>query len=61
MVKYTPFLKWVGGKTQILDNVLDKFPKKINNYYEIFTGGGSVLLGLISRIESNNIKLEGKI
>lgn len=61
MVKYTPFIKWVGGKTQILDNVLDKFPKKINNYHEIFIGGGSVLLGLISEIESNNIKLEGKI
>ena len=35
-----PFIKWVGGKTQILDNVFNLFPDKINNYYEPFIGGG---------------------
>lgn len=53
-----PVLKWVGGKTQIIDNVLALFPTKINNYYEPFLGGGSVLFALLS---SNNIKIEGKI
>ncbi len=43
-----PFLKWVGGKTQILDAVLARFPRSIRNYYEPFLGGGSVLLGLLS-------------
>ena len=38
-----PLIKWVGGKTQILDNVLQKFPKEMDNYREIFLGGGSVL------------------
>ena len=43
-----PFLKWAGGKTQMLHKVLDKFPSNLNNYYEPFVGGGSVLLGLLS-------------
>jgi DNA adenine methylase len=42
-----PLLKWVGGKTQILPDVLGRFPKTIANYHEPFLGGGSVLLGLL--------------
>ena len=53
-----PILKWVGGKTQILDKVLDNFPSTIDNYYEPFIGGGSVLLGLLS---SDNILVTGNI
>jgi DNA adenine methylase len=56
-----PFLKWVGGKTQIIDQVINLFPKEINNYYEPFIGGGSVLLSLLSHIKDNKIKLNGKI
>lgn len=56
-----PFLKWVGGKTQILEEVLSNFPKEINNYHEPFTGGGSVLLGLLSYQKENKIKITGKI
>lgn len=56
-----PFLKWVGGKTQILDNVLELFPKKITNYHEPFLGGGSVLLGLLSYMNAGTITVSGKI
>ena len=42
-----PILKWIGGKTQILDKLIIEFPSKINNYHEIFLGGGSVLLGIL--------------
>jgi DNA adenine methylase len=56
-----PFLKWIGGKTQILEHVLSYFPREINNYYEIFLGGGSVLFGLLSYIKLKNIKVLGKI
>jgi DNA adenine methylase len=55
-----PFLKWVGGKTQIIDAVLERFPKTIQNYYEPFLGGGSVLLALLSK-KTGNITLNGKI
>ncbi len=56
-----PFLKWVGGKTQILTNVLELFPTTMTNYHELFLGGGSVLLGLLSHITSGQIKVSGTI
>ncbi len=56
-----PFLKWVGGKTQILDEVLAKFPTTIRNYYEPFVGGGSVLLGFLSRVQQKKIQLTGQV
>jgi DNA adenine methylase len=55
-----PFLKWVGGKTQILETVFSQFPKEINNYHEPFLGGGSVLLKLLSLVKEGKIPLHGK-
>lgn len=56
-----PILKWVGGKTQILDKLIVDFPTEINNYREIFLGGGSVLLTLLSYVKNRIIKINGKI
>lgn len=49
-----PLLKWVGGKTQIMDEILKHAPKKINNFHDPFVGGGSVLLEMLK------IKISGK-
>ena len=53
-----PIIKWVGGKTQILDKVLETFPHEMENYHELFVGGGSVLFGLL---ESKDITVKGKV
>lgn len=56
-----PFLKWVGGKTQILDSVLDLFPNDVQNYHEPFVGGGSVLLAFLEAVHSKRIILHGTV
>lgn len=37
-----PFLKWAGGKGQLLRQYESFFPLKFNNYLEPFVGGGAV-------------------
>lgn len=56
-----PFLKWVGGKTQIIDKITNMLPDKIENYYEPFLGGGSVLLSVLSLREEKRIEIKGEI
>ena len=56
-----PILKWVGGKTQILDKLIVEFPTEMNNYHEIFLGGGSVLLTLLTYVNNGVIKITGQI
>lgn len=56
-----PFLKWVGGKTQIIDSIISKLPNEINNYHELFLGGGSVLFAILSLQKHNKILIKDKI
>lgn len=44
-----PFVKWVGGKTKLLGQLLPLFPKKIGTYYEPFLGGGAPFWSLSSQ------------
>jgi len=56
-----PFLKWVGGKTQIIDSIISKLPKETNNYHELFVGGGSVLFAILSLQKHNKFLIKDKI
>ena len=47
-----PFIKWVGGKTQLLDDIKKSLPKDIDKregltYVEPFVGGGAVLFWIL--------------
>ena len=41
-----PVVKWVGGKRQLMDEIISLLPSKVTNYCEPFVGGGAVLFGI---------------
>lgn len=41
-----PFVKWVGGKRQLLSEIEKYLPSKFSTYYEPFIGGGALLFHL---------------
>jgi len=41
-----PFIKWAGGKRQLMTQIRERMPKQFNNYYEPFVGGGAVVFEL---------------
>lgn len=43
----TPFVKWAGGKRQLLSQIKERMPEKYNDYYEPFVGGGAVTFELL--------------
>lgn len=54
-----PFIKWAGGKTQLLPKIRTKYPtelgKTITKYCEPFIGGGAVLFDIISNYDLEEI------
>lgn len=42
--KTGPFVKWAGGKKQLLDRLEPRMPETYERYYEPFIGGGALLL-----------------
>ncbi len=43
-----PFVKWVGGKKQLLPEIRKRYPPVIEKYCEPFVGGGAVLFDVLS-------------
>ncbi|MDI3348257.1 Dam family site-specific DNA-(adenine-N6)-methyltransferase [Mycoplasmopsis arginini] len=42
-------LNYIGGKYDILDFLLPKFPNRINTFYDLFGGGGTLSVNAVSR------------
>lgn len=47
-----PILKWAGGKTSLMPQLVKHFPPKFERYIEPFFGGGAVFLGLPQHTQS---------
>jgi len=54
-------LKWVGGKSKLFGLISQHYPSEINNYHELFVGGGSALIGLLDMVKKTKMKINGKI
>ena len=58
-MKAKPFIKWAGGKSQLLPDIRNKYPeglgKSITKYCEPFVGGGAVLFDVLSSFEIDEI------
>lgn len=50
-----PFVKWAGGKSQLLNEIRAKYPKKIDKYCEPFVGGGAVLLDVLANCQPKEV------
>ena len=50
-----PFIKWAGGKSQLLNEIRTKYPQKIERYCEPFVGGGAVLLDILANFSPNEV------
>ena len=46
-----PFVKWAGGKRQLIPQIKERMPEKYNNYYEPFVGGGAVLIDILQKYD----------
>ena len=46
IIQAKPILKWAGGKTQLLGELLPKVPNSYSRYIEPFFGGGAMFFAL---------------
>ncbi len=56
MVK--PFLKWAGGKRQLISEIMAYYPfekSKITKYAEPFVGGGAILFDILNKYDLDSI------
>ena len=45
-IQAKPIMKWAGGKTQMLGDIMPKIPQKYGKYIEPFIGGGALFFAL---------------
>lgn len=56
-IQIPKFVKWAGGKGQLLEQFEPLFPKKFKNYFEPFVGSGAVFFYIIQTFKPSKIVL----
>lgn len=54
-IKTKPFVKWAGGKSQLISEIRKKYPKNIKRYCEPFVGGGAVLFDILANYKPEKV------
>ena len=54
-VKIPTFVKWAGGKTQLISQFTKFFPTKIERYFDVFVGGGAVAFYIIQKYKPKEV------
>ncbi len=52
-----PFVKWAGGKRQLIPILNSNLPKTMGTYYEPFLGGGALLFHIVKEREGQKCKV----
>jgi len=54
-VKIPTFVKWAGGKTQLISQFTKFFPVKIERYFDVFVGGGAVAFYIMQKYKPKEV------
>lgn len=52
---------FIGRKTKLAPNIIEHFPKIINNYHEPFIGSGALLIELLHQLRRRKFQIKGSI
>lgn len=55
MSRIKPFVKWAGGKNQLLHEIRKKYPARVEKYCEPFVGGGAVLFDVLQSFKPEEV------
>ena len=55
MTSAKPFVKWAGGKSQLLAEIRAKYPQRVERYCEPFVGGGAVLFDVLQTFHPEQV------
>ena len=55
MTPAKPFVKWAGGKSQLLAEIRAKYPQRVERYCEPFVGGGAVLFDVLQTFHPEQV------